>query len=176
MREQTSQERAFAVTKWLIGFTSESQFIGMREEKPPVVRAVTGLNIVEAAMDDPYAPLVGLRMSVAWPYEPVIVDLQQQVFDLLAEQWQEETGALSSTTEMVMHPAYQTIMTFGDKGVSFILRQLEREGDQPNNWFWALRHMTRANPVPPEHRGNRRAMAKDWLDWARSHPKWRYAR
>ena len=89
----------------------------------------------------------------------------EQIFHALVEQWHEETGVLSSTTEMVMSPAYQTIMAMGDKAVPFILRQLEREGEQPDNWFWALRHITRNNPVRPEHRGNRRAMAQAWFDW-----------
>ena len=79
---------------------------------------------------------------------------------------------MSSTTEMVMCPSYQRIIGMGEKVVPMILRQLEHEGEQPENWFWALRHITGENPVPPEIRGNRRAMAKVWLDWAKGRYAW----
>jgi hypothetical protein len=60
----------------------------------------------------------------------------------------------------------------GERALPLILRQLESEGDQPNNWFWALRSITGENPVSADLRGNRLAMAKAWLDWARSEYAW----
>jgi len=93
-------------------------------------------------------------------------------FQYLVEKWKGESAVLSSTTEMVMLSSYQSIMSMGDPAIPLIFRQLESEGDQPDNWFWALRHMTGTNPVPPENRGNRRAMAAAWLEWARHRYAW----
>jgi hypothetical protein len=93
-------------------------------------------------------------------------------FGYLVEQWRQQSALMSSTTEMVMCPAYQSIMAMGEVAVPLILRQLESEGDQPDNWFWALRHIIGANPVPDAWRGNRRAMADAWLAWARYRYVW----
>jgi hypothetical protein len=101
------------------------------------------------------------------PREPISGMPDETIFEYLAEQWIKQYGVLSSTTEIVMSPAYQSIMAMGPKAVPFILKKLEEEGDQPRNWFHALRHITRVNPVPPEARGSRRAMAKIWLEWGR---------
>lgn len=94
------------------------------------------------------------------------------LFHHLAAQWREESALLSSTTEMVMLSPYQRIMAMGEKAIPFIMRELESENGQPDNWFWALRHITGENPVAPERRGNRRAMARAWLDWARGRYDW----
>ena len=48
--------------------------------------------------------------------------------------------------------------------VPLILEELEREPDQ---WFWALKAITDADPVSPEHTGAVELMAVDWLRWGR---------
>lgn len=97
---------------------------------------------------------------------------EETIFHCLAKQWRDECGVLSSTTEMVMSSAYQRIIGMGPRAVPMILREVDREKDQPDNWFWALRHITGENPVPPEARGNRPAMAAAWLDWAKGRYAW----
>jgi hypothetical protein len=87
-----------------------------------------------------------------------------QRFDALAEAWRLECAHLSSVREMVLHPAYQQIIGMGRDALPFLLRELER---QPDHWFWALWAITQENPVPSEHRGRVRDMARDWLEWAR---------
>jgi hypothetical protein len=85
-------------------------------------------------------------------------------FESLAAAWRKECAHLSSVREMVLHPAYQQIIGMGRDAIPFLLRELER---QPDHWFWALWAITGENPVPPEHRGRVRDMARDWLEWAR---------
>jgi hypothetical protein len=85
-------------------------------------------------------------------------------FESLAAAWRKECAHLSSVREMVLHPAYQQIIGMGRDAIPFLLRELER---QPDHWFWALWAITGENPVPPEHRGRLRDMARDWLEWAR---------
>ena len=86
-------------------------------------------------------------------------------FQSLIFQWHEERGVTSSAMEMAMCNAYQRIIAMGERAVPLILRQMEREGDEPDFWFWALRVLTNADPVQPQHRGNIVEMARAWLEW-----------
>lgn len=88
----------------------------------------------------------------------------EQKFCALAEQWYVDTMPLSSYYEKILHPAYQKILTLGKAAVPFILREL---ADEPNDWFWALRIITDADPVTAEQAGDMEAMAEAWLRWGR---------
>jgi hypothetical protein len=79
-------------------------------------------------------------------------------------EWEQATAHLSSVTEMSMHPAYQQIIGMGSAAIPFILAELK---SRPDHWFWALRAITGADPVPPEHRGKVKQMAQDWIKWGR---------
>jgi hypothetical protein len=85
-------------------------------------------------------------------------------FNTLAAEWKEATAFLSSSTLMVMHPAYQAIIALGAPVVPLLLRDLERE---PIHWFEALRAITGEDPVPRDAWGNIPAMASAWLSWGR---------
>jgi hypothetical protein len=84
----------------------------------------------------------------------------------LAQQWQQETALLSRLDQKVLHPAYQQIIGIGAEVLPLIFLELEQ---QPNHWFWALKAITGANPIKPEHRGRVKLMAQDWLKWGRDH-------
>ena len=66
---------------------------------------------------------------------------------------------------MARHPAYEEIIGLGVAVVPLILLELERE---PDHWFIALKRLTGADPVTAEHRGDLRAMARDWTDWGKA--------
>jgi hypothetical protein len=85
-------------------------------------------------------------------------------FAALAEEWRQETGALSSMSQIVLHPAYQQIVGMGHAALPLIVADLER---RPDHWFWALRAITGVDPVPREDKGNLRRMADAWIGWAR---------
>ncbi len=98
-------------------------------------------------------------------YEPASRQLGIALqFYRLASKWKEDTSITSSTTQICMHPSYQRIIGMGSGAVPFILRELE---ERPANWFWALKAITGKDPVPSEHIGKARQMAKDWLGWAK---------
>jgi hypothetical protein len=82
----------------------------------------------------------------------------------LASEWRKDVKHLSSISEIAMHPAYQQIIGMGEKALPLIFRELEKE---PGHWFWALKALTRANPVPPNYRGNISQMTRTWLNWAK---------
>jgi hypothetical protein len=87
-------------------------------------------------------------------------------FRELTQLWKRETAALSSSTQKAMHPAYQEIIGMGERALPLIFAEMTRE---PDHWFWALRAITRENPVPQENQGNLRAMTWDWLAWGKRH-------
>lgn len=83
-------------------------------------------------------------------------------FHVLAEQWKKDTAHYSNVAKKALHPAYQEIIGMGEGAVPLLLAELRRE---PDDWFWALRAITGADPVPLSHRGQTRAMAEAWLQW-----------
>jgi len=87
-------------------------------------------------------------------------------FQNLIRQWRDERGAMSSITGAAMLPSYQSIIGMGEEALPLILAQLKSERDEPDQWFWALRAITGANPVRPEDQGNFAKMAQAWLQWA----------
>jgi hypothetical protein len=89
-------------------------------------------------------------------------------FQELTKEWRAKRGATSSITAMSMLEPYQKIIGMGPEAVPLILAQLKAEGDEPDQWFWALKIITEADPVRPEDRGNFRAMAQAWIAWGES--------
>lgn len=105
------------------------------------------------------------RPDAPWP--PRLSDEQRaQQFHALAETWRRETAPLSSLEEKFLHPAYQRIIGMGGDAVPLILDELRRK---PGHWFWALKAITGANPMRPEHAGNVKRMTADWLAWGDEH-------
>src|SRR5713101_7003482 len=72
-------------------------------------------------------------------------------FQLLANQWREQTRALSSDSDIVANFAYHQIMGMGERALPLIFNEMRAHGGR---WFWALRAITGENPVRPEDRGN----------------------
>lgn len=89
-------------------------------------------------------------------------------FQSLVAEWKAARGATSSITQMSMLKPYQKIIAMGDGVVPLILAQLRSEGDEPDQWFWALRILTDVNPVRPEDQGDFLAMARAWIEWGES--------
>ncbi len=130
---------------------------------------------------------IGWQCDACWPFEDVnniiisvghffsvppetVVDSKIEkwtTFQSLVKQWRNERGARSSITETAMMPAYQKIVGMGETAVPLILAQLESEGYQPDQWFWALMAITGQNPVKPEDQGNFRKMARAWIEWGK---------
>lgn len=81
-----------------------------------------------------------------------------------ADTWDRETVYLSSTLKIILHPSYQRIMAMGPGVVPFLLRDLQKNR---RSWFWALRHLTHADPVPSEDQGNLDKMIAAWVAWGK---------
>jgi hypothetical protein len=89
-----------------------------------------------------------------------------EIFRELADEWRQETRFESSMSAITSHRAYRNIISLGDEVVPLLLRELRR---RPEPWFAALRELTGADPVKPEHRGDTGAMADAWLRWGGGH-------
>lgn len=95
-------------------------------------------------------------------------NFDQFEFDLLADQWIRGKRTLSSFSAGAMNdPNYLRIVGMGQRAVPCILRQLksELEAGEPDHWFLALWSITGEDPVPEDHQGRIKAMAKAWLAW-----------
>lgn len=100
-------------------------------------------------------------------FKPHIINLPANLigkFEKLAAQWRKDTKFLSSITDKVLHPCYQRIIGLGPDAISIILAELRKNG---GHWFWALESITGENPVLPEHRGDIKEMAHDWIEWGK---------
>ncbi len=105
-------------------------------------------------------------VGLAQPIDEREADLK--LFTSLVSEWHKERRDASWIVEIAMCPSYQKIIAMGKKrAVPLILKQLEEERDEPDHWFWALRILTDANPVPDEHKGNIVEMANDWIEWGK---------
>jgi hypothetical protein len=90
-------------------------------------------------------------------------DSPREKFQELVKAWRADVRILSDTNEICSHPAYQQIIGMGILALPFIFAELESVEDQ---WFWALKAITGADPVPEQHRGDLELMRADWLNWA----------
>lgn len=86
-------------------------------------------------------------------------------FQLLAAEWRIQRGVMSSITEAALCPAYQAIIGMGETAVPYMLAELKAQADEPDQWFWALKAITCADPVEDQDRGDFVAMANAWLQW-----------
>ena len=103
--------------------------------------------------------------------DAIVLAEVERKFRTLAEEWYVDTMPLSSYIERILHPAYQRILVLGKGVVPFIMDEIR---DMPNDWFWALRILTDADPVKAEEAGNMQRMADAWLQWwEQEGPVWR---
>ena len=115
------------------------------------------------ALRDVTVAMIGAIAHFRYPISTRFEDLTSR-FSTLAAEWKDATRLSSSPTEIAMHPSYQSIIGMGESVLPLILNDLKQTRD---HWFWALRAITGANPVPPSDRGNVDAMIRAWLQWGR---------
>lgn len=87
-------------------------------------------------------------------------------FNELVNEWRaQRTRASSFSSANASLPAYQFIIGMGEKALPYILRELSKKDE---DWYWALKAISREDPVPPEHRGKRSLMRQLWLEWGKA--------
>src|SRR5947209_546573 len=88
----------------------------------------------------------------------------REKFQRLAAVWLAETAYVSSSSDLVAHPAFQEIVRMGPAVIPLLLRELE---NRTGHWHRALRQITGADLVPPADRGNIDKAAEAWLRWGK---------
>jgi hypothetical protein len=88
----------------------------------------------------------------------------EEQFRRLAAVWLAETAYVSSSSDLVAHPAFREIVGLGPAVVPLLLRELQ---NRTGHWHRALRRITGADPVPPADRGNIEKAAEAWLRWGK---------
>jgi hypothetical protein len=88
----------------------------------------------------------------------------EEQFQRLASAWLAATTYISSSTDLVAHPAFQAIVGLGPAVIPLLLRELAK-GTGP--WHRALRRVTGTDPVPPADRGDVDRAAEAWLRWGK---------
>ena len=88
----------------------------------------------------------------------------EEKFRRLAAVWLAGTAYISSSSELVAHPAFGEIVGMGPAVIPLVLRELQ---DRTGHWHRALRRITGADPVPPGDRGNIEKAAEAWLRWGK---------
>lgn len=83
-------------------------------------------------------------------------------FKTQERKWKQQTRHISSPVDKYLHPSYARIIGMGWPAVVHILRSLRKE---PADWFYALRAITGANPVPNSAAGDVRRMTDLWIRW-----------
>ena len=137
---------------------------------PPSTEAVSRVTIADTRQHE----LVITRSSLDLPTNTVTVVSSRRIagptvedeqrFRRLADQWREQTRAISSDSDIVANFSYHQIIGMGHRALPLIFDELQNHGGR---WFWALRAITGENPVRPQDRGNVRLMTETWLQWAR---------
>jgi hypothetical protein len=95
---------------------------------------------------------------------PEIPEPVRSRFERLADEWNEETEFVSSSTTMILNSAYQQIIGMGNAVLPLIFKRLESQG---GHWFWALKHITGEDPLASSDAGNYQKMREGWLAWGR---------
>lgn len=98
------------------------------------------------------------------PRTTEIYDLRRK-FNALCSEWKSATRLTSSSSDIVMHPAYQRIIGLGPEVIPLVLSELRDHG---GHWFWALRALTGENPIDPSDVGRVKRMAHAWLEWGKA--------
>jgi hypothetical protein len=91
-------------------------------------------------------------------------DALKRRFEELASRWLAETAHVSSSSELVAHPAFQEIVELGSPAIPLLLRELDKRS---GHWHRALRRVAGVDPVPASDRGSFEKSAQAWLRWGR---------
>lgn len=86
-------------------------------------------------------------------------------FQRLTSVWRAETAYVSSSSDLVAHPAFQELVGMGPAVIPLLLREVENR--TPGHWHRALRRITGTDPVPPADKGDIDKAAVAWLRWGR---------
>lgn len=91
--------------------------------------------------------------------------IEKRFFEL-AKAWKNQTAGYSLAGKKITNANYMDIIgmgvTLGNPVIKLILRDLQKG---PEFWHFALKSITKQNPVPKENINDLRKVREAWLDW-----------
>ena len=84
------------------------------------------------------------------PDTPAMESIEEK-FQRLAALWRTETAYFRSSSDLVIHAAFQEIVDMGPAIIPSLLRELEKRS---GHWHRVLRRIAGVDPVAPADRGN----------------------
>ncbi len=100
-----------------------------------------------------------------WPTpQPIASETVEDRFQRLATIWLSETAHVSSSSDLVAHPAFLEIVGMGPAVIPLLLGELEKN---TGHWHRALRQITGIDPVSSTDRGNIAKARAAWLHWGK---------
>jgi hypothetical protein len=108
------------------------------------------------------------RLAIADEVASQSPTLEQRFLDQ-AQQWEDETGHLSSPSQRMVHPSYQAIIGMAQAHKDEMIRLMIKDmKESRRHWFWALSYLTQDNPIKPEDAGRIDRMIDAWVRWEKS--------
>jgi hypothetical protein len=132
----------------------------------------TATNVLDAIAISwgPYAAAIPgmdeLREYLELAKKVVAIPPIERIFRELVRVWEEDTLYISSSTQILAHPAFQRIIELGDLVVPLLLAEARA---RPNHLIFALNRITGTDPASPADRGKIVAMAEAWVKWGEAH-------
>jgi hypothetical protein len=83
-------------------------------------------------------------------------------FDRLCANWKEETGGMSSLSQITSNKNYLGVIALGQAAIPFILEELKSD---PAPWFAALRALSGRDDIGRDTPGKFRQIADAWIRW-----------
>ena len=117
------------------------------------------LSIINATSMSPLSPYLKARRTA-----PAPDSLGALRFRALAAEWHRATDHLSTTADIVLHPAYLKIIGMGEAALPFILREFE--SGRNGHWFIALASIVGESLVSDSATYDQALRA--WLEWGRA--------
>ena len=128
--------------------------------------------IETSSMDSHYSCSSDITGKKSISTTSTIRDNDEVQFKIFLDRWHEERGITSSVSEMTTCRSYLRIIAMGRRALPLILKQLKREGRDPDHWFAALEAIVGHDPIPKDAYGSTTRMAHAWFDWADENSAW----
>ena len=99
---------------------------------------------------------------VAYDFLDITPEASNVEFRRYLSAWKEETGGVSSLTEITGSMNYLRIISMGERALPYIFTELQKG---PSAWFVALRAITKNDEIGSENVGDFRKKGMAWLKW-----------
>lgn len=93
------------------------------------------------------------------------VDLLQEEFCSLRDEWLSDPFAQMMGVPDTLHPAFRRIVGMGEAAIPLLIQELDLK---TGHWDMALREITGEYPVPEADWGNLSRIASQWHLWAKA--------